>query len=296
MFRYVVVRLWLADRPGSLGRIATKIGELGGDLVGIDILERNGARAVDELTVELPGGHCPEALADALSKLPGVEVEDLRHRVSEVPYAGPDPLDAAVLLTESTDPTELSNTLAQSVCNAFACDWCAVLDMSGARAVMLAHAGDPPGPAWLGAFAVGRARASRCPSAVAKSRPVLGTSPGRRLTCRVSWSSQAVMARHFEAVSAGNSTRCAASPTTGGASSSAQEHERRCEARGGRVTRDSPPCEQPVPHCRLSHRHPLSAHCSAERPDRGSDGTRAVTGDRRKERVESPYYLRVTIV
>jgi len=155
MFRYVVVRLWLADRPGSLGRIATKIGELGGDLVGIDILERNGARAVDELTVELPGGHCPEALADALSKLPGVEVEDLRHRVSEVPYAGPDPLDAAVLLTESTDPTELSNTLAQSVCNAFACDWCAVLDMSGARAVMLAHAGDPPGPAWLGAFAVG---------------------------------------------------------------------------------------------------------------------------------------------
>jgi len=56
MSRYAVIRLWLADRPGSLGEIATKIGELGGDLVDIDIFERDGVRAVDELTVELPAG------------------------------------------------------------------------------------------------------------------------------------------------------------------------------------------------------------------------------------------------
>ncbi len=155
MFRYVVVRLWLSDRPGSLGEIATKIGELGGDLVGIDILERDGARAVDELTVELPDGYRPEDLAEALSQLSGVEVEDLRHRVSEVPYAGRDPLDAAVLLAWSNDPSELSSVLAQGVCTAFACDWCTVLDMSGARAVVLAEAGDPPSAPWLGAFAAG---------------------------------------------------------------------------------------------------------------------------------------------
>ena len=155
MFRYVVVRLWLADRPGSLGQIATRIGELGGDLVGIDILERDGARAVDELTVELPDGFRPEALAEALSQLSGVEVEDLRHRVSQVPYAGRDPLDAAVLLAESIGPAELSDVLAQGVCTAFACDWCTVLDMSGTRAVVLAEAGDPPSAAWLGAFTAG---------------------------------------------------------------------------------------------------------------------------------------------
>jgi len=155
MFRYVVVRLWLADRPGSLGQIATRIGDLGGDLVGIDILERDGARAVDELTVELPDGYRPEALADALSQLSGVEVEDLRDRVSEVPYAGRDPLDAAALLAESIDPTELSNVLAQGVCTAFACDWCTVLDTGDARAIVLAEAGDPPSAAWLGAFAAG---------------------------------------------------------------------------------------------------------------------------------------------
>ena len=107
MFRYVVVRLWLADRPGSLGQIATKIGQLGGDLVGIDILERDGARAVDELTVEIPDGHSPAALAGALSELPGVEVEDLRHRVCEAPYAGRDPLDTAVLLAAAAGPADL---------------------------------------------------------------------------------------------------------------------------------------------------------------------------------------------
>ena len=98
MSRYAVVRLWLADRPGSLGQIATKIGEVGGDLVGIDILERDGARAVDELTVELPAGYEPDELVAVLSQLSGVEVEDLRHLVSREPYASRDPLDAAVAL------------------------------------------------------------------------------------------------------------------------------------------------------------------------------------------------------
>jgi hypothetical protein len=155
MFRYVVIRLWLADRPGSLGQIATRIGEVGGDLVGIDILERNGVRAVDELTVELPDGFDPEDLAKALSQLPGVEVEDLRHRVSQVPYAGRDPLDAAVFLAESVDPTELSNALAHGICATFACDWSAVLDTGGSDVTALAKAGDPPSAIWLSAFVAG---------------------------------------------------------------------------------------------------------------------------------------------
>jgi hypothetical protein len=155
MFRYVVIRLWLADRPGSLGQIATRIGELGGDLLGIDILERDGARAVDELTVEVPDGYEPEDLARALTQLPGVEVEDLRHRVSQAPFAGRDPLDTAVLLVESIDLTELSNVLAEGVCTAFACDWCAVLDMGGAEVVAVAKVGNTPSPAWLGAFVAG---------------------------------------------------------------------------------------------------------------------------------------------
>jgi hypothetical protein len=48
-----VVRVWLPDRPGALGAVASRIGAVGGDLVGIDILERGGGRVIDELVVEL---------------------------------------------------------------------------------------------------------------------------------------------------------------------------------------------------------------------------------------------------
>jgi len=37
-----VVRLWLPDRPGALGQVASRIGAVHGDVVGIKILERRG--------------------------------------------------------------------------------------------------------------------------------------------------------------------------------------------------------------------------------------------------------------
>src|SRR5204862_46772 len=49
-----VVRVWIPDRPGALGAVASRIGAVYGDVVGIDILERGADRAIDELTVELP--------------------------------------------------------------------------------------------------------------------------------------------------------------------------------------------------------------------------------------------------
>ena len=51
-----VIRMWLPDRPGALGQVASRIGAVRGDVVGIDILERDGGQAVDELVVELPDG------------------------------------------------------------------------------------------------------------------------------------------------------------------------------------------------------------------------------------------------
>ena len=35
-----VVRVWVPDRPGALGAVASRIGAVRGDLVGVDILER----------------------------------------------------------------------------------------------------------------------------------------------------------------------------------------------------------------------------------------------------------------
>jgi hypothetical protein len=52
----IVVRVWMPDRPGALGQVASRIGAVRGDVLAIEILEQGGGRAIDELTVALP---CP---------------------------------------------------------------------------------------------------------------------------------------------------------------------------------------------------------------------------------------------
>ena len=60
----VVVRVWLPDRPGALGLVASRIGAIGGDIVGVDVLERSEHVAVDEFAVVLPE-HRPRQAARA---------------------------------------------------------------------------------------------------------------------------------------------------------------------------------------------------------------------------------------
>ena len=50
---HVLVRVWLPDRPGALGLVASRIGAVDGDIVGIDVLERGDDVAVDEFAVVL---------------------------------------------------------------------------------------------------------------------------------------------------------------------------------------------------------------------------------------------------
>ena len=47
----LVVRVWLPDRPGALGLVASRIGAIGADIVGVDVLERSEHVAVDEFAV-----------------------------------------------------------------------------------------------------------------------------------------------------------------------------------------------------------------------------------------------------
>ena len=49
-----VLCVWLLDRPGALGAVASRIGAVKGDVVGIEILETGAGQAIDELVVQLP--------------------------------------------------------------------------------------------------------------------------------------------------------------------------------------------------------------------------------------------------
>src|SRR3546814_11184826 len=67
-----IVRVWLPDRPGALGEVATAIGAVQAEIVGIAILERCAGRAIDELAVHRPPAATVPRLVRSLPHDPGV--------------------------------------------------------------------------------------------------------------------------------------------------------------------------------------------------------------------------------
>jgi UTP:GlnB (protein PII) uridylyltransferase len=80
-----VVRIALPDRPGALGLVASRIGAVGGDIVAINILEREEGQAVDEFVVEIGGGHLIELLRTEIHEVDGVSVLEIRAADSTAP-------------------------------------------------------------------------------------------------------------------------------------------------------------------------------------------------------------------
>ena len=123
-----LLRLVVPDRPGTLGAIATALGEAGIDIVSLDVLERTSGFAVDDVVVELPPGRLPDSLITAAQAVPGVTVESLR------PFAGPldthrelELLDALARADEST----AVKLLAAELPRVFHGSWSVVLEAVG---------------------------------------------------------------------------------------------------------------------------------------------------------------------
>ena len=70
-----LLRVELPDVPGSLGAVAAAIGEAGGDIEAIEIVEhRPDGTAVDDVLLETAPGVMPDSLVSACNKLDGVQV------------------------------------------------------------------------------------------------------------------------------------------------------------------------------------------------------------------------------
>ncbi|MHB1929271.1 MAG: ACT domain-containing protein [Acidimicrobiales bacterium] len=152
-----VVRVWMPDRPGALGAVASRIGAVRGDLVGIDILERGGGRAIDELVVDLPEESLVPLLVSEMDQVDGVDVED----ISPAPETPVDPrldaLETATLLVGQTSVPELLDALARHSVRDFSADWAVVVDTDRAAPApgpVAAVGAVPPAP-WLAAFVAG---------------------------------------------------------------------------------------------------------------------------------------------
>jgi hypothetical protein len=148
-----VVRVWVPDRPGALGAVASRIGAVRGDLVGVDILERGGGRAIDELVVELPSAQVVDLMVNEVNQVDGVDVEDVRR----VPGAPVDPrldaLETAAYLVERQSPRDLLQALVERAAGDFEADWAAIVDPSAPHP--LASFGSMPPDAWVFAFVKG---------------------------------------------------------------------------------------------------------------------------------------------
>lgn len=147
-----VVRLWLPDRPGALGQVASRIGAVRGDVIGIDILERGGGQAVDELVVGLPEGTPIDVMLAEISQVDGVAVEDIRRVGNGRPDAGIVALEIAARLAEAPSDTRL-DVLCKELLELVDGGWASAVHLEDA-VVLVAH-GQAPDVAWLSAFIEG---------------------------------------------------------------------------------------------------------------------------------------------
>jgi hypothetical protein len=144
-----VVRVWLPDRPGALGQVASRIGAVHGDVVGIEILERGGGSAIDELTVTLADASLVDLLIAEIRQVDGVAVEDVRPIAPDRPEGGMAALMAAAAIVDA--PTgDRFGAACCAVRTLVEGDWSMVLRLPDGEPV--GQCGDQVGVEWLTAF------------------------------------------------------------------------------------------------------------------------------------------------
>ena len=147
-----LIRVQLPDRPGALGAVASRIGSVGGDVVSIDILQRDNGVVVDELGVGLAGDHLLGLLRDEILEVDGVTIEALRAVEGPLPDRHAELLDIATELFIQSSREALLDHLADRVRRSLVADFAAIIDADTTR-VMASH-GDPPSDDELRAMAL----------------------------------------------------------------------------------------------------------------------------------------------
>jgi hypothetical protein len=148
------MRIWLPDAPGVLGAVAAEIGAVNGNVIGLEVLEREAGVAIDELVVELPDTPgAVEAACRGVRDVPGAGVEEVTELLSEAKDREDTVLAAAAGILQAATPTAALNALTGHLIALFDLTWLAVADdeLAGFSDV---H-GDVPSVQWVAAFAEG---------------------------------------------------------------------------------------------------------------------------------------------
>jgi hypothetical protein len=158
-----ILRVWMPDRPGALGALASRIGAVGGDLTGIDILERGAGRAVDELVVELPsdGSDLVELLLHEIHQVDGVDVEDIRLAADALHDPRLDALETAAVLVGAPTPESAIDELCSHAIRTVGAAWGVVVDLEAGSIVVADGDAEAPAAGWIVAFVAGSQSSAR---------------------------------------------------------------------------------------------------------------------------------------
>ncbi|MGP0032459.1 MAG: hypothetical protein ACLPVF_18405 [Acidimicrobiales bacterium] len=148
------LRIWLPDAPGVLGAVAAEIGAVEGNLVGLEVLERDAGVAIDELVIELPDQPgVIDAVCKGIRTVPGAGVEDARELPQEAQDRGDTVLGAAAAILQAATTTAALNALLGQLLALFDLTWMALADLG--RELFIEVHGDVPSVQWVTAFAEG---------------------------------------------------------------------------------------------------------------------------------------------
>jgi hypothetical protein len=154
------IRIWLPDAPGVLSAVAAEIGAVHGNVVGLEVLEREAGVAIDELVIELPDEPgVIDALCRGVRNVPGAGIEEVTELGEGAALRGGAPdreedvLEAATAILAGTTPEAVVGALTDRLVSLFGLSWLALMDDVGQRFVR-SH-GDSPSVEWVGAFAAG---------------------------------------------------------------------------------------------------------------------------------------------
>jgi hypothetical protein len=200
----VRVRIWLPDAPGVLGEVAAEIGAVKGNVIGLEVLEREAGVAIDELVVELPDDpDCMDALSRGVRNVAGAGVEEVtelrepglthgRHAsreshgahqhdgVAHVHDREESVLAAATAILDGPTPEAALRALTNSLTVLFSLTWLALMD--DALEQFVETHGDLPSVEWVVAFAEGARSSGDAANDTTGSGVFIEPVPGSGLT------------------------------------------------------------------------------------------------------------------
>jgi hypothetical protein len=149
-----ILRVSLPDRPGALGAVASRIGSVRGDVVAVEIIERDEGRAVDEFVVELADEENLPLLLNEITEVDGVSVQEAHPITGGLRDRRLDAYDTASLIVAQRTPQDVIGALTTRTRQELDALWAAVVDVE--QNMLIASEGPTASASWIADYVVAR--------------------------------------------------------------------------------------------------------------------------------------------